>query len=586
MNKRAIALLRVSSRPQEMSRQRADISRLEKKFGLTIVETVELDGVSGRFVRENPRFMQVLEDIRRRADVDGIALSAIDRFFRTNRYGDTAIFEPLADSRKLIWSAAEGEVDVATDAGFSTCMTAALKSGSEWRELRRRTWDGREEKRREKKHPGGAHTLPRGVTFDRATGKWAYCEPHASNIVRMYELLLAGESLHGIASKIGGWTFQGVRGVLRNRIWAFGTRFYPANDHREEAYEVKVIDTPLIPVSIWQAAQRELDSRKDSWRQTKKPPQFLLSGLLKCECGRPWYGQSGTAGYTYYRCGSRHYKTRKDSGPACGACSLRQKFVDAVVLKKASESFTDAAVLAELLKGIAEPPAQARTSAKEIARLEGRRERILEQRSDGLITRDDCIAKVAVIDRELQTARAAIHTAGQTPAIDPKRLVAGMVRAFAGLDRKPFEFQRALLSAAIREIVVDGRTIVQLTFRGRFLGRVLGEQSVKLATRSNTASSPRSLTAMKPKRPNGNSTSPATSSATIPSAFPKSTSSAPSPTTTSASSACAPSKTTSSAARPKPMHPRKSGWPTTRNSTTSRSICSALTASSSARPKP
>ena len=34
MNKRAIALLRVSSRPQEMSRQRADISRLEKKFGL------------------------------------------------------------------------------------------------------------------------------------------------------------------------------------------------------------------------------------------------------------------------------------------------------------------------------------------------------------------------------------------------------------------------------------------------------------------------------------------------------------------------------------------------------------------------
>ena len=121
MKKRAIALLRISSKAQEVARQRTDITRLKKKFGLEIVATIELDGVSGRRVLQNPRFLQILEDLRRRPDIDGLALSAIDRFFRTDEYTDTGIFQPLKDARKLhlVERGFEGEVDPSTAAGFN-----------------------------------------------------------------------------------------------------------------------------------------------------------------------------------------------------------------------------------------------------------------------------------------------------------------------------------------------------------------------------------------------------------------------------------------------------------------------------------
>ena len=70
--RRAIALLRISTNAQDNARQKADIERLKKKFGLEIVETIELDGVSGRRVLQNPRFLQILDDLRRRRDVDGL----------------------------------------------------------------------------------------------------------------------------------------------------------------------------------------------------------------------------------------------------------------------------------------------------------------------------------------------------------------------------------------------------------------------------------------------------------------------------------------------------------------------------------
>jgi Resolvase, N terminal domain/Recombinase zinc beta ribbon domain len=466
---RAIALLRHSTNAQDNARQRADIERLKKRFDLEIVETIELDGVSGRKVLKDPRFLHLLDDLRRRADIDGLALSAIDRFFRTDRYDDTRCFQPLADARKLIWSKVEGEVAPWTPEGFNVCMTAALKSGAEWRTLRDRTMDGKEALRLEGKHVDGP-CLPRGVAYDKATESYSYQEPDCSRIVRMCELLLAGDSFHTIAAKVGGVTYNGVRKTLRNPIWGYGTRVYAANSYREEAYEIQVIDKPLIPVATWELVQKELDRRKTTWRKTKQPPRFLLSSLLKCSCGKPWYLHVGSKSKprSYYYC-STQFRGR---GPSCGSPSVRQTAADAAVAKMAGERFTDLKVLAVMLNGIAEPPAPAQSSAKEVARLEGKRERILEQRADGHITRENCNQQIAAIDRELQAARATV--AVPAPVINVKRLAAALVRVFAGFHKKPFEFQRDLLREAVRDIVVDNKAITRFTFRGGFLESILG----------------------------------------------------------------------------------------------------------------
>ncbi len=476
--RRAIALLRHSTTAQDNARQRSDIEKLQKKHNLEIVETIELDGVSGRKVLQNPRFLQILADLRHRPDIDGLVISAIDRFFRTDRYDDTKCFQPLADARKLIWSKAEGEVAPWTPEGFGVCMTAALKSGAEWRTLRDRTMDGKEELRAEGKHVNGDSTLPRGVRYDRITETWCYLEPDCTRVVRMCELALAGDSYHTIADKVGhGWTYRGVRGTLRNPIWAYGTRIYPANEHREEARTVKVIDQPLIPVSTWELVQKELDRRKDTWRKTKKAPRFLLSSLLKCACGKSWYVRCASVAKnrSYYYC-STQFRGR---GPSCGAASLQQKTADEYVARMVGERFTDLAVVAEMLKGIAPASAAAPDTAKEIARLEGRRERILEQRADGIITREKCNQQIAALDRDLQAARATV--AVETPVIDVRRLAAGLVDVFAGFHKKAFAFQRDLLREAVRDIVVDNKVITRFTFRGGFLGSILGDGANSLS---------------------------------------------------------------------------------------------------------
>lgn len=470
--RRAIALMRVSSKAQEIARQKTDIERLRKKYDLEIVEIIALDGVSGRKVLKDARFLKILDDLRRRADVDGICVSAIDRYFRTDEYTDTGIFQPLKVARKFIWSKAEGEVAPWTPAGFNVCMTAALKSGAEWRTLRDRCMDGKETMRLEGKHVNGDASLPRGVHYDTVTETWSYQEPDCTRVQRMVELFLAGDSYHTIAAKVGGgWTYGGVRHTLRNPIWAYGTRVYPADEYREEAYEVRVIEQTLIPVATWEMVQKEFARRNQSWRKTKKAPRFLLSSLLKCACGKSWYTLVGspTKPRAYYYCSTRF----RGRGPHCGAASLQQKSADAFVARMAGESFTDLAVVAQMFKSIATPDTAAPDTTKEIARLEGKRERILEQRSDGLITREKCNQQVAVIDRELQAARATV--AAPAPVIDAKRLAAGLVRVFARFHKRAFAFQRDLLREAVRDIVVENGTILRFTFRGGFLGGILGD---------------------------------------------------------------------------------------------------------------
>jgi DNA invertase Pin-like site-specific DNA recombinase len=104
--KRVIGVLRVSTDAQDTERQKADIERVAQAHGLAIHRTVPLDGVSGRKVRGNADMLRVLRDLKR-PDIDGIAVSALDRLFRLDRFEDFAILDPFKDTGKMIYSAKE-----------------------------------------------------------------------------------------------------------------------------------------------------------------------------------------------------------------------------------------------------------------------------------------------------------------------------------------------------------------------------------------------------------------------------------------------------------------------------------------------
>ena len=314
---------------------------------------------------------------------------------------------------KTIWSVREGEVEPWTAEGFGTCMTAALKSGAEWRELRRRS-DGRQgsDASRKEARLAARHAAARRWLRQGHRSLWSYVEPGCSRVVRMCALLLAGDSFHTIAAKVGGGvSHQGVRSTLRNSIWAFGTRVYPANEHREEAYEVRVDrSTADFGRHVEIGAGRTRPPQRRHGARPSSAARFLLTGLLKCSCKKPWYIRvGGPARASTYYCSTRF----AGRGPVCGAPRVQQKAADAVVAKMVSECFTDLVVMNVMLNNVATPTMPvAGHDPRDVTRLEARRERILEQRADGLITREKCNQQIAVIDRELQAARATVADPG------------------------------------------------------------------------------------------------------------------------------------------------------------------------------
>jgi DNA invertase Pin-like site-specific DNA recombinase len=480
--KNALALIRVSTDSQDLSRQKTDIERLKTRYNLNIIRTLSLHGVSGTSTLDNQQVQQLLREMQQ-SGIDGLACSAVDRVFRPKRYASFAILDAFADAQKLLWTKREGVLHPWMDEDFDRCVDAGARAGSEWRELRRRSRDGKEERRARGLCPDVGVCMPRGVAFDKATGKWSYQEPDASRVVKMCELILKGQSYHSVAAAVGGgFSYQTVRHTLRNRIWAFGERSYKPVGDRTEALTVKVIEQPLMSVSLWEAVQRELDGRKDRWRKTKlaTPRRSLAAGLLSCGCD----AEHPKAMYVRYA--SRHaHPSKKDCfycsthhprrGPKCPARTVRVEAVDRAVEQMMSGYLAKAAVLRTILEGLAarETHTDDTLAQAEITRLEAKRARVLEQREDGLISREACNTRVRALDLELRRARAVVPV-DTTGELDLKALAIGLAGAFALFAKHAFAEKRSLLERAVKDIVITDGAIPSVTLRGGFLSEILG----------------------------------------------------------------------------------------------------------------
>ena len=472
---RVLALVRVSGDRQDVARQRRDLQRLQDRYGLVIQRTLELHGVSGTKVLDNSEVQKLLDDLDD-PSIDGLAVSAIDRLLRPKRYQTFAVFDRFVDLKKVIWSQAEGYADPATDEGYDTCIGAASRAGSEWRRLIQRVRDGKEECRLAKGNPDGPATLPRGLLHSKATG-WAYDEAETARIAEMFQLCLEGWSYHRIAAKVGnGWTFQGVRSTLRNRLWRDGTRTYSANAIRFTPLVQKVIE-PLIPPEIFDACQREMERRKESWGSSRRPRRFLLSGLLSCTCGKPWYmrcagAKEGTRKADYYYCSSRF----PGHGPWCGARSFQRQALEHVVTGEVSQALCSEAVLLPILtEAFREKPREGgRNVEGEIRKLEAKRDRIVEMRADGAISREECAKRLSAVDGELYHLRRAAALETAPAGMDPRRIAAGFIRIFARFGKLAFADQRQLLEETIRTITIVDGAIPRLTLSGGFLGKLMG----------------------------------------------------------------------------------------------------------------
>jgi hypothetical protein len=119
---------------------------------------------------------------------------------------------------------------------------------------------------------------------------------------------------------------------------------------------------------------------------------------------------------------------------------------------------------------------------RELAKLEAKRERYLEQNADGFISRDALRDKLRAVDQELEARRALARPA--RPAVETRKLVEGIVRSFSRFPYRPFEDRRELLRQAVTEIVVESGAIPRLTLSGGFLGDITGVKAVPRSSAS------------------------------------------------------------------------------------------------------
>jgi DNA invertase Pin-like site-specific DNA recombinase len=480
--RRVIAIVRVSTPGQVgedkfcVARQHADIEQTARVHDLYVVRIVEVVE-SGSTAFRGEDFQQVFADMAR-PDIAGAVVSSIDRLVRPGFLGDMAVFDPFQRNGKLIFIGSQA-IDLRTDAGYMQCGMSGMSAAIEKRMILNRTLGGKERARAAGKHPGGQHLLPRGLAYDKATGQWSYTEPDASRVRRCYDLLFQGESFEDIAKAVGFRTGRGVACILRNSCWK-GIRRFEANGLRSVPLEMPMGITPLISPERWAKAQKILDDKRRATRARKRPAKeravVLGLGPLRCKCRHFLYLKRD------YRPGQHdlfHCGYKKADG--CGAPSIRRAVADAAI-QDAMTTMANAKTVRTLVeqalqKPAANPQPVARTQ-KEIARVTGERERLIDLRIKGKITEDQFDQRDRKLAAELRDLEALLPK--PEPVLDPKIMASAIAGLFAEFPfLSPEEQYKLARRVFVAFDVNEDGGVETATIRGEALAQVYAKNGTR-----------------------------------------------------------------------------------------------------------
>ncbi|MCH7868068.1 MAG: recombinase family protein [Myxococcales bacterium] len=468
IEKNVIALLRVSSASQAaegkegLPVQRDDCRRLAELHGLTIVQTVELDGVSGTAVLADPRFTALLSRLRE-PSIDGVVLSAFDRLFRRGRFGDYEILDSFIDSKTTLYTP-QGVYNLRNDSDALLSVINTEISAAERKNIIRRTSAGRERKRREKgwKAEAGNVGVPRGVEFDHKEKQWKYIYPEADRVRRIFEIFLSGETNFAeIARQVGLKGSDSVASVLRqplymgvyrvDRRWLGGGRSVPRDP--EDCYEHTAFETPLVTPDDFEKVQQRLTEIRGARPKLPKLADRPLAyqGFLDCaECGKPINSQFDHRQNTWvYRCNYRDLVNGKRE--YCSTGQMTRDKVEAAVGAVLERCLGDPETLLQLIEQgqrsesqVASP--DARETERQIAELSNQRRRVMDAYQAGAIEIADLTKRVSGIDGEIAALRSLQNRTERPLEIDTDAIeaLADVFVSWTELSRKT---QHELLSS-------------------------------------------------------------------------------------------------------------------------------------------
>jgi site-specific DNA recombinase len=459
----AIELVRVSTPgqvdtfgiPAQRSANRATAAR----YGLNIIQTVELAGVSGAKVLTDPRFMELLRLIQS-PNIGALVTKEFSRLMRPENLGDMNILQTLADTGTKLYLP-DGPIDFKNKSEKLFGGMKALFAGYEREEIRDRSMRGKEEARLAGRFVG--HPCAYGVEGDKRTG-WRYTE-NASRVRAAFDAVLRGEINYDEFARMLGTTPPGAAAILRNPIYS-GWMVYQRGAHDAEPLRVQVIDAPLISEEAFSMAQGILSRKRDAHRRNSEKGWALYNGFVFCDrCGSIMSpartkGRGGKRRFGYYVCQGRRKRKACDQ-PAIPANVLEEN-IDTLL----SEYLLSPEYVAHIARGLedqSDGSAAARLAELEQEKIstDAKRVRVLDLYVDGAIdkpTRDERLAKLAGevkgIAEDIERLQAL-----QVPNITQDQLVE-IFTVFAQWRNLSREDRRSLLEVTIPRFRVDSGSVV------------------------------------------------------------------------------------------------------------------------------
>lgn len=287
---------------------------------------------------KRPEFQRMIADAEK-GGFEYIIVHKLDRFSR-DKYDSIFYKRKLRNLGVRVISALEN----LDDTPESVILESVIEGMSEYysKNLAREVKKGLAENAYQCKHTGGL--APLGYDVDPITKKYLMNEEEAEVVKLIYKLYLDDWTSGNIIKKLNElgyrtkkkteWTKNSLQSILRNEKYT-GTYIYnkvaakdirgKRNNHNYKDNEEIIRVENGLPVIIskedFGRVQEKMAGRKLDPSQAVSKQTYLLSGLVKCQCGHAMSGnvrrpkrknKSGTVNkpeYVSYRCGCRKTKS-------------------------------------------------------------------------------------------------------------------------------------------------------------------------------------------------------------------------------------------------------------------------------------
>lgn len=425
--------------------------------GWVLVKTYTDGGYSGGNTNR-PALQQMLESVRT-GNIDIVLVYKLDRLSRSQKDTLTLIEDEILAHGSDFVSICEN-FDTSTPFGRAMIGILSVFAQLEKDQITERFTMGRIGRGKAGYFHGGGNP-PTG--YDYVDGMLQVNEYEAMQVRETYDMFLAGKSINAIYRSLNNkyvtaWTATKVRNVLRNSLYIGKVKF------RGVEYDGQ--HEPLVEPDTYAAVQRLLNSfdRESSKSSSQKNPfrsSYLLSGLLHCKrCGSRY-----SANHSYYKCYSRAKSCPKYVvDPNCKNDNWKIEDLDSVVTEQATTLCAHPDLVDCLIASAAERTIKIdKTKIRHrISELDGQLEKLIDLYQLSAIPMDTLTSRANQLSAEKAALVEQLNAPDEIPQAE--LFVAAVQNFNSGFDKADTDNRRALLSALIERIDIDGQAI-SITWR-------------------------------------------------------------------------------------------------------------------------